>query len=353
MDPRPSNSMTDHVVNRRKNTAQILAVRLCFAFAVFVLSLFALEIVCRIADLGESRDVAHYVSDWHAAPGGRTFWVVRGPGFNADGMRDRAHDVENKDGAHRIVCLGDSVTFGQGVAQHETYPFLLEALLKQRGLNAEVFNIAVSGWSTRQQVTAYREIARRYRPDQVFLGFCLNDVAEMHNNLAAPPAAPVRWLARHSALTRWLIDAEGRQIHSVEELLRNPDAPAVRAGWTLVFAELEALARDTRADGTGLSVLIFPFRLQLANDAPAPIAQQGLFAWCRKRGIPCLDLLPALRRTGPRAFVDESHLSEAGARAVAEELVRWGTTGCIMCGRDMSDVPSEACPDCGHPADPR
>src|SRR5689334_15060390 len=32
--------------------------------------------------------------------------------FNRDGVRDRAHAPEKPDGVRRIVCLGDSVTFG-------------------------------------------------------------------------------------------------------------------------------------------------------------------------------------------------------------------------------------------------
>ena len=323
-----------------------------FTLVVLVVVVGGAELACRVAGLGSRGAVAHYISDWHDTPDGRTFWVVRAEGHNRDGMRDREHPVEKPAGVTRIICLGDSVTVGHGVQRSQSYPYILESFLGQLGLPVEVFNIAAPGWATHQEATAYREIARRYRPDHVFLGFCLNDVAEMYNNLNAPPPAVVSFFVRYSALVRWLINAEGRQIHSVEELLHDPDSAAVRTGWQRVFAELAFLQEEAREDGCDLSVLVFPFRLQLGADPPPPIAQQTLFDFCRRRGIPCLDLLPALSKIGPPAFIDESHLSPAGAAAVAEEVIRWGRTGCVMCGYDLADVAADKCPRCGYAISP-
>ncbi len=326
--------------------------KLLFALVITVLLLAGAEAVCRLAGLGREEPVAHYISDWHNSPDGRTFWVVRAKGYNRDGMRDREHAVDKPPGTHRIVCLGDSVTVGYKLPRSGSYPFMLEAFLTQIGLPVEVFNIASLGWSTRQEATAYREIARRYHPDHVFLGFCLNDVPEMHNNLTTPPPPTVSFLMRHSALLRWAVSAESRQVHSVEELFHRPDSPAVQNGWKHVLSELEFLRRETQKDDCDLSVVIFPFRFQLEGNAPPSIAQRTLFNFCRSREIPCLDLLPALRKVGPAAFLDESHLSRAGARVVAEELIRWGRSGCVMCGYDLRDIRTDKCPRCGYPSSP-
>ncbi|UCE60599.1 MAG: hypothetical protein JSU63_02380 [Phycisphaerales bacterium] len=322
--------------------------KVVFTLIVLTLVLGGLEVACRLLGLGGGEAVAHYVSDWHGTPDGRSFWVVRGQGYNADGMRDREHEIQKPPGVVRLVCLGDSVTAGHGVKRSQAYPYIFESFLQQLGLPAEVFNIAASGWSTQQEATAYQVVARRYRPDHVFLGFCLNDVAEMHNNLTAPPPAAVSFFVRRSALVRWIIDAEGRQVSSVEDLFTKPDSPAVKDGWERVFSELGVLKEQTAADGCDFSVLVFPFRLQLEPDAPQPIAQQVLFEFCLRNGIPCLDLLPALSKVGPSAFIDESHFSQEGARIVAEELVRWGRSGCMMCGYDLSGVTSDTCPRCGQ-----
>ena len=47
--------------------------------------------------------------------------------------------------AERIVCLGDSLTAGYGLDPEQAYPRILESLLRERGLDAEVVNAGVSG----------------------------------------------------------------------------------------------------------------------------------------------------------------------------------------------------------------
>ena len=329
--------------------------KIAFAVASTVLLLGALEGVFRIAGWGNPDAASPLFSDWHDTPDGRLFWVVRGPGYNRDGMRDREHDIDKPPGVTRIVCLGDSVTEGWGVPRSHSYPFLLELFFEQMGLEAEVFTVAAAGWSTLQEVAAYEQIARKYRPDHVFLGFCLNDVAEMNNNLAAPPGMLWRLLGR-SALFRAVVDAEARQVRNVEALFADPLPESVQTGWLRVEAEIEALAARVRSDGASLSVLVFPFRFQLTgndggNDGRWDRAQGRITSFCRARGLPCLDLLPALRRAGKVAFIDESHLSRTGAQVVAEEIIRWGRTGCAMCGHDLVDVDGERCPRCDSPID--
>lgn len=327
--------------------------KLLFAIVFMVLLIGLVEFVCRLLGLGHSEEVARHVADWHHAPHGRAFWVVRGEGHNRDGLRDRDHAVPKPPDTFRVICLGDSVTVGHGVKRSESWPFALEAYFKQLSLpmDMEVFTIATSGWSTLQETTAYRELARKYAPDQVFLGFCLNDVAEMQNNLTRPPPGAISLAMKHSAAARWLANARGREVHSVRELFVDPEPPAVATGWERVFGELLALRDAVRADGATLSIVIFPFRFQLEPNAPPSLAQQRLFAFCRGHEIPCLDLLDALRALGQDAMIDESHLSPAGARAAAEAVIAWGRTGCMMCGQDHSHLAADtrACPRCAWP----
>jgi len=348
-DPPASGDTTDTTPTAPPKPHLTTGKKIVFAVLTVVLALIVAEGLCRLAGLGKRVQIAGNISDWHNTPEGRTFWVPRGPGYNTNGMRDREHPERKPPGTFRIVCLGDSVTVGHTLKRSQSYPTIFEHYLRQLGLTADVMNVAVSGWSTQQEAAAYRHIARRYQPDHVFLGFCLNDVAEMRNNLTRPPSASARFMVRHSAMVRWLVDAEGRQISDVRQLFTEPDSQAVRDGWRRVFEELAVLKDWTRADGCRLSVVIFPFRFQLVDDSTEPLAQQTLFQFCRRNAIPCLDLLPALKTMGADAFIDQSHLSFEGAGLVAEELVRWGRTGCTMCGYDLADVDADVCPRCGEP----
>jgi lysophospholipase L1-like esterase len=304
-----------------------LAVNLALAAVSLTLFGLGLEWLARGLETPRpKRETAEYLWDWEER-WEQDFYTVASNAagwppsqeWNADGLRDRAHPREKLDGDWRVVFLGDSVTLGAGIQAEQAYPRVLQDLLDAEAQQIEVFNVALWGWSTRQQRIAWARIARAYRPDQAVLAVCLNDLAELQNNLARPP----RWLARlheGSALVRRLVDAQGREIGSVEELFQQPDAPQVRQAFALFFDELRSLRREVEDDGARLEVAVFPFRFQVEAQAPAPVVQERIAAFCRVEGLRCLDLLQPLRALGRAAFVDYDHLSPEGARLVAREL---------------------------------
>lgn len=305
-----------------------LVVNVALAVASSAIFLAVLEGGARLLEKPRPprREVADYIWDWDdKMPGG--FYVMKSDGvgwppweeFNRDGLRDRTRTREKPEGLRRIAILGDSVTLGAEIRPEDAYPQRLEARFRSEGRRVEVMNVALWGWSTRQERTAWQRIARAYQPDQVILAVCLNDIPELFNNLSRPP----RWLTRlheHSAVVRLLVDAEGREIDSVERLFAEPDSPRVREAMDRFFDEVRALRRDVEATGATFAVVVFPFRFQVGPKAPPPVVQQKIAAFCESEGLRCLDLLPTLGRVGPSAFVDYDHLSPAGASLVADTL---------------------------------
>lgn len=246
-----------------------------------------------------------------------------GAEFNGDGLRDRMHAEEKPAGVLRVAFLGDSVTLGHGLEPEEAFPQRLQQRFDAEGRPVEVMSVALWGWSTRQERLAYERILRRYRPDRILLAVCLNDIPEIKNNLERPPD----WLlALHerSALVRLLVNAPGREIRNVEELFTRRDSSQVREGFELFFQELRALRDEVARDGASLAVIVFPFRFQLGPGAPPPTVQAAIAAFCTAERLPLLDLLPALRRAGADSFLDYDHLSEAGARLVADAIAASG-----------------------------
>jgi lysophospholipase L1-like esterase len=290
---------------------------------------------------------AEYIWDWDAMmPGG--FYVMRSDGagwppweeFNGEGLRDRTRTKEKPEGFVRVAVLGDSVTFGAGIRPEEAFPERLEARFRAEGRPVEVMNVALWGWSTRQERTAWQKIARAYRPDLAILAVCLNDIAELQNNLTRPP----RWLARlhqASAVVRLVVNAQGREIDSVERLFAEPDAPRVREAMGRFFEEVRALRGEVEADGARFALVVFPFRFQVEPGAPAPVVQERIAAFCGAEGLRCLDLLPAFSRLGPSVFLDYDHLSAGGASFVADTLYASG----ILPAAEPRDVLKEALGD--------
>ena len=289
-----------------------------------------LEFVCRLTEPAKPKHpMAELTLDWKGWDG--EFYTVKTTAvgqppwedYNQDGMRDREHALEKAPGTQRLVVLGDSTTFGFWLPPQEAYPQVLQDLLDARGRGVEVFNVALPGWATRQELIAYRKIARKYRPDRVLLAICLNDIPEMQNNLTRPPTF-VMDLFKRSALVRRLVLLPDREIQDELEMIRNMEAPKTRQGFGLVFKDLRTLREEAKADGASVGLLILPFRFQLRADAPAPVVQRRILDFCEAERIPCLDLLPALRPLGEGAFHDFDHLSATGSRVVAHRVLESG-----------------------------
>jgi hypothetical protein len=116
--------------------------------------------------------------------------------LNNLGFRDpRDYDLAKGPRTFRIVTLGDSVTFGHSSVYEHTYPYLLEQRLKQwrPDVNWQVWNVAVPGYNTSQELAHLKEIGPRFKPDLVIVGFFENDLVD--NREVGPPGLTRRMAA--------------------------------------------------------------------------------------------------------------------------------------------------------------
>ncbi len=71
----------------------------------------------------------------------------------------------------KIICIGDSCTYGQGVRSSEAWPAVLERLTGH-----DVRNAGVCGDTTRLGLERFPRDVQLHRPDVVVLQFLANDV---------------------------------------------------------------------------------------------------------------------------------------------------------------------------------
>jgi hypothetical protein len=117
--------------------------------------------------------------------------------INSHGVRDVERPAEKRAGVFRIVGLGDSHMFGWGVRREETFLAQLESRLEPPGRGpVEVWNLAVPGYNTVQEVETLAETIDHLDPDAVILQWVANDM-DLPNFLQEPP--PV-WSLRKSFL---------------------------------------------------------------------------------------------------------------------------------------------------------
>lgn len=101
---------------------------------------------------------------------------VWGMSTNSEGFRDSEFPKTKAASSFRIICLGDSWTFGQGAGPEDTYPRRLKGLLARQfpNANVEVFNLGVLGYSSyhgRRLLSRAMELS----PDVVVLAFAMNE----------------------------------------------------------------------------------------------------------------------------------------------------------------------------------
>ncbi|HXF49855.1 MAG TPA: GDSL-type esterase/lipase family protein [Verrucomicrobiae bacterium] len=126
---------------------------------------------------------------------------------NAEGFRDREFMENRIADKKRVLCLGNSVTFGWRVAEEEAYPQVLQKLLSDK---FEVYNCAQTGYTTFQGKRLLGKLLQKYQPDVVTLAYIWNDLLPAANGVAdskqkLPPQAvlSLQNALAHSAAYRW------------------------------------------------------------------------------------------------------------------------------------------------------
>lgn len=155
---------------------------LALAGATFLLCGGALEMILRWSGYG---NLEIYEPDpvlyWKLKSNQNCFTKIdRKPvRINAHGTRGPEFSLEKPPDTIRILSLGDSRTFGWGLADEETYSRRLESMLNDfmasepsavGAKRVEVINAGVNAWSYSQMLVYFRDIALEYSPDIVVLG---------------------------------------------------------------------------------------------------------------------------------------------------------------------------------------
>lgn len=95
---------------------------------------------------------------------------------NSLGFREREFQMPKPPGVFRIMVLGDSLTWGAGLAPDQRYTNLLEKRLNESGAGKfEVLNFGRPAGSTIEEREVLRKFGAQVQPDLIVVGFCIND----------------------------------------------------------------------------------------------------------------------------------------------------------------------------------
>jgi lysophospholipase L1-like esterase len=281
---------------------------------------------------------------------------------NSRGFRGREVEIPKPHGRLRIVALGDSVTFGWGVNDADTFCYQLEQQLRtgRPGLDVDVVNLAVPGYATRQEVALLKRNLADLQPDVVLVGFYANDLPDTLDDKGSRPSgtrieaprteagqvlhmnpAPSSWIERQARRSRAIYTAthaakrlihrgEGKPGSSMElDLLESRGSVELETAWQQVSTQLAELRKSAADFGFSAGIVVLPPREQVLGLFSGSDYQKRIHQLADQQGLFVVDPLPSLvagsSKKPSSLFIpyDRNHPSPTGHRLIAQAIVEY------------------------------
>ena len=272
--------------------------------------------------------------------------------INSHGLRDIERSWDKPDGKFRILTLGDSFTYGDGVELNNTYAKLLENFLTADGLDIDVINAGVIGYNLYQSLIYFKTIGFKYDPDLIIYFFWIDDIGgantaeklrEVKERLAAKQQTDYKIIEKSNLyvlnlisntkelldrLLRpftgadWLKSIENRQKY-LEKL---HDSRLSNADDLVIFKHhLNELNTLSKKNSAKLLIVLIPDAAQLNN----PHLQKSnslLKYYCAQQKIPILDITEVFEGqqniSSLYLFPLDAHTSAMGNNLIVKEVYK-------------------------------
>jgi lysophospholipase L1-like esterase len=335
-------------------------------YGIFLLLLFSIELITRLTrphlasldlfvttpqqkmQVANPQQAGIFEGDplllWRLKPNlNRAVWDFTLLSTNAQGFRADYPIGAKPAGAFRIVCLGDSVTFGYRVPpvwpekpndynpDWLPFPMLLEKELRKANPNRqiEVFPMAVPGYTSHQGLAWLRREIKVLQPDIVIASFGWNDVSV--SDVPDRESINTGWVA---VAGRWLIDHSqafahaSRWFHSSNGPATGAVSPVPRVSEVEYIDNFAAVVNLTREHGASVIVIGAPYRDSTTNPPEAQLMTRyrtALKSAMQSGQTPYLEILELTEAAGgvnEGWFGELIHPNHMGHRLMASELIK-------------------------------
>jgi lysophospholipase L1-like esterase len=227
--------------------------------------------------------------------------------LNSLGYRDKEFDIEKPEGKYRIVVIGDSFAFGQGLPVEDRFSNIIEQKLNKHGQQYEVLNISRPGQGTADELAVLKEVVLPLSPDFIIVQWLPNDFRDgVHvwrtselPRLIANPALHKK-LYRKSALyfvlnNQWLNlrPLFGGEIFDSGEAMMLPFMNPGSEEEQLTIQPMVELLSTLNDSGKDFAVILHPLLLPgMAREYQMQPMHDAVIQRCENVGARCLDLTP-------------------------------------------------------------
>lgn len=247
-------------------------------------------------------------------------------------------------GSFRIVVLGDSFSFGDKIAKTQnTWPYVMEAALKQAGRDVQVINLAKNGFTSVNEEEMLRRHGWRLKPDLVLVQYLLNDPLPSWPDFGhvgsrwlfrTTPLSPIghEWLDHHSYMYSFLNERnEGRQIQrdypEGYALLHEDDSPH----WQAARSAIQSMGEQAERRGVPMRAVIMPWPVAGLYDVgsyPFVAVHDKVTATFEGAGAPVLDVRQVYASHGKEgrylwALPNDWHPNEEAHAIIGNSVGQW------------------------------
>lgn len=274
------------------------------------------------------------------APSQRAFTHDKPVETNSQGLRDREFPEAPSESLVRVLAIGDSQTFGNGLFSADTWPKQLEAALNKGPKKWEVLNAGVPGTDTWQHEIFLRRLTRTYHPQVAIVAVYPNDVSRTFtpDPASALPTNSTEkrlgyvlkrstvcllFLSGFRGALRWW-EGNEEAVHEHDALTGTPDE-FVEEAWHQVERSISGMKSCADENHVELLVVVIPRRDEVTGAERGRAFQKRVRAIADANGISCVDPLGALeqeyRRSGDAMFLAwDGHNTKISNAVIAGEL---------------------------------
>lgn len=197
---------------------------------------------------------------------------------NSLGARGKEFDLKKPKGKKRILCVGDSFTYGWEVGDNETFPAYLQAILDKEAKNFQVLNFGCNGYTILHEVNFVKYYGLAYEPDFVLVAASLtdfNDIQQLSKNLKhmlKPGYNTLKIILSKTAIGNVIIKYRNslRSRHVLSK--NNPSWGLTQVAYAQEFSKnslevylnkLDGLIELSRANNFKIIYLVMPWSLDL------------------------------------------------------------------------------------------
>ena len=189
-----------------------------------------------------------------------------------------------------------------------------------------MLNFSIKGWSTRDQIAYLEAQGLAFAPDLVLVAYVLND-ADYAGGLDVWEGFRQQyqhsWL-RYSAVLSFAYASIAQRTY-VKDYVNDMITRSLsqESKWAASFAELDRGRRLAEDNGARFAVAILPFMYELDTDHAFLSIHRMIAEFCRMKGIPVRDILPAFfgrQYTEMWVHPSDPHPNREAHRVIAKAL---------------------------------